>query len=160
MPLKLTPGQEFRKTDRELDRAAFGPLWLKDPRVATAVAEGLVRGDVKLRHYDLHAFVVMANHVHALISPRAEVKKITKALKGAAARVANRILNRTGDTFWQDESFDRWVRSEWEFTKIRTYIQQNPVVAGLVSRAEDWAWSSAAQEWIVRLDRQFNTDSN
>jgi putative transposase len=44
--------------------------------------------------------------------------------------------------FWQDESFDHWVRSEEEFWKIVAYIENNPVGAGLVGRAEDWGWSS------------------
>ena len=67
-----------------------------------------------------------------------------KSLKGVTAREANQILQRTGKPFWQDESFDHWVRSEVEFTEIRKYIEHNPVTAGLVERPEDWAWSSAA----------------
>jgi hypothetical protein len=47
--------------------------------------------------------------------------------------------------FWEDESFDHWVRDEAELVRIRTYIERNPVTAGLVERAEDWPWSSAAK---------------
>jgi hypothetical protein len=53
-------------------------------------------------------------------------------------------LNRTGAPFWQDESFDHWIRDPAEAVRIRSYIERNPVVAGLAKRAEDWPWSSAS----------------
>ncbi|MDQ6701490.1 MAG: hypothetical protein M3Z36_15020, partial [Acidobacteriota bacterium] len=49
----------------------------------------------------------------------------------------------TGQAFWQAESYDHFVRDEWEFKRIATYIENNPVRAGLVARAEDYAFSSA-----------------
>jgi type I restriction enzyme R subunit len=45
--------------------------------------------------------------------------------------------------FWQDESYDHWVRGPEELEKIVSYIEENPVAAGLVERVEDWRWSSA-----------------
>jgi len=85
----------------------------------------------------------MPNHVHILITPGVSLAKITQALKGKSARKANLILDRTGQIFWQDESFDHWVRCEREFCRIAAYIEENPVSAGLVKAAEDWPWSSA-----------------
>ena len=67
-----------------------------------------------------------------------------KSLKGASAREVNRLLGRTGEPFWQKESYDHWVRDSAEFERIRRYIEGNPVKAGLVARAEDYAWSSAS----------------
>jgi putative DNA methylase len=67
-----------------------------------------------------------------------------QSLKGFTAREANKILRRTGEPFWQRESYDHWVRDEQEFGRIRAYIENNPVRAGLVARAEDYPWSSAA----------------
>jgi putative DNA methylase len=64
-------------------------------------------------------------------------------MKGQSARDANRKLGRAGMPFWQEESFDHWVRNEAQFERIRKYIEQNPVKAGLAGRAEDWRWSSA-----------------
>ncbi len=69
-----------------------------------------------------------------------------KSLKGATAREANRLLGRTGEPFWQKESYDHWVRSQREFEKIRAYIESNPVKAGLVQEPEDYPWSSAGVE--------------
>jgi len=140
-----TAGERFRKADARLDRAEDGPLWLKDERVADCVAEAIQRGANRLGHYRLHAFVVMPNHIHLLIHPIASLERITNGLKGVSARNANRILGRVGERFWQDESFDRWVRNGAEFERIRTYIERNPVTAGLVGKPEDWPWSSTAK---------------
>src|SRR5579862_3203728 len=140
---EVSAGEEFRRVDAALDRADSGPLWLKDARVAACVVEKLYKGGSKLHHYELHAFVVMVNHVHVLLTPRIEVRRLMRGLKGATARIANVILDRTGKPFWQDESFDHWVRSEAQFVRIRNYIERNPVSAGLVARPEDWPWSIA-----------------
>ena len=70
---------------------------------------------------------------------------ITKSIKGHTAREANRILKRTGEKFWQQESFDHWPRDEDEFFQIIRYIENNPVNAGLVKSPEEWRWSSAAE---------------
>lgn len=140
---KLTAGEEFKRADERLDRATSGPLWLRDPRIAACVVEKLSEGASRLHYYDLHAYMVMANHVHMLLTPKIEVRKLMNGLKGVTARAANKILNRTGKHFWQDESFDHWVRSEAQFARIKSYIERNPVAAGLVKKPEDWPWSSA-----------------
>src|ERR1039457_2898935 len=97
-----------------------------------------------LGHYVLHAFVVMPNHVHLLATPPVELAKLTKSLKGITAKRANAMLALTGSPFWQDESYDRLVRDEREFERIRNYIEGNPVRAGLVRDASEDRWSSAA----------------
>ena len=83
----------------------------------------------------------MPNHVHLLILPKIEVAKIMRWLKGSTARAANQILERTGLPFWQDESYNHWVRNHKEFGRIIGYIEENPVSAGLVWH---WPWSSGA----------------
>lgn len=133
----------FREMDRALDEAARGPVWLKDPRVAKIVIDALRFCEGNLNLFELIAFAIMANHVHILIQPKAELSKITRAIKGFTAREANKILHRTGKPFWQVKSFDRWVRNEEEFNKIIRYIEGNPVSAGLAARIEDYPWSSA-----------------
>ena len=89
----------------------------------------------------------MPNHVHAIFQPHAAMPAIMRWLKGRTARVANRILGRTGTAFWQDESFDHWVRCEQELQDLIAYVENNPVKAGLVETAEQWKWSSAG--WMA-----------
>ena len=138
-----TSGQAFVCIDRYLDRAGYGPAWLRRDDVAQIVADSLHFGRQNLGHYHLHAWVVMANHVHVLLTPLMSPSQLQKSLKGFTARAANQILGRTGEPFWQRESYDHWVRNEDEFRRIVGYIEKNPVRAGIVARAEDHRWSSA-----------------
>jgi REP element-mobilizing transposase RayT len=128
--------------DRHLDTARRGPLYLAREPIAQIVAASLQRG-ISLGHYDLRAYVIMANHVHVLLLPLISPSSLLQSLKGATAREANRILGRTGEPFWQAESYDHWVRDESEFERIVRYIENNPVQAGLVTQPEDYRWSSA-----------------
>jgi len=80
---------------------------------------------------------------HVLLLPKIAASRLLESLKGATAREANRVLGRTGERFWQAESYDHWVRDDREFERIVAYIENNPVKAGLVSRPEDYRWSSA-----------------
>jgi putative transposase len=140
--LKEEPGKQFLAADQQLDAGTAGPRWLSDPEIAGYVVDSLIRG-AELGHYSVHAYVVMSNHVHILLDPRVPLRRITGGIKGVSARDANAKLGRTGKPFWQDESFDHWIRNEAQFERVQTYIERNPVKAGLVARAEDWKWSSA-----------------
>ena len=111
--------------------------------IAQNVVETLEYGANQLRQYDLHAWVVMANHVHILITPHVDVGKIMARIKGRTARAANEVLNRSGAAFWRREYFDRWMRTSSEFQKVAEYIEMNPVKAGIVENPEDYPWSSA-----------------
>jgi putative transposase len=143
-PRAISEGQRFRALDRQMDLACTGPTWLRDPRVARAAADTLFLGASRWRLYELFAWVVMANHVHVLVAPHRPLREVTRAVKSSSAREANRILGRVGQPFWQDESYDHWVRGEEEFQRIVRYIEWNPVKAGLVERIEQWPWSSAS----------------
>lgn len=112
----LTPGQRLALEDREWEKAATG--------------------------YTLHAWVIMSNHVHILIDPKAPLPRITRSIKSYTARRANHILARTGP-FWLEETYDRWIRTEDEFHNILRYIEENPIAAGLCGESEDYRWLSA-----------------
>ena len=132
-----TEGQRFRLLDRQMDMAYSGPTWLKDPQVALCVVNTLFLAEQKWELYRLFAWVVMANHVHLLLRANKPMREVTRAVKNTSAREANRILGRTGLPFWQDESYDHWVRDGREFERVVGYIERNPVSAGLVQRPED-----------------------
>lgn len=150
----LVAGQAFAIADRALGRTAAGPLSLKDPRIAGQVAAAIRIGAWERQFYDLDAWVIMPNHVHLLVLPKTPLRAITRWLKGSTARAANRLLGRQNHPFWQDESYDHWVRSQREFDRIVRYIEENPVSAGLVGSAELWRWSSATS------NRRTDTSAN
>jgi REP element-mobilizing transposase RayT len=137
-----TPGRRFAAEDTVLGEG-HGRLWLSDTRVARYVVETICAGDGRM--YELQAWVVMPNHVHVLMLPLVAMAHLTQWLKGRTAREANRLLGRSGEPFWQHESYDHWVRNEREFNRIVNYIERNPVSAGLARTAEDWPWSSATR---------------
>ena len=140
-PHKASTGRAFAWLDRQLDMACSGPMFLRQDAIANLVVESLRRG-AELGHYELASFVVMANHVHVLLLPKVPPSRLLKALKGCTAREANCLLGRTGEPFWQRESYDHWVRDEREWRRIEFYIENNPVRAGLVGHADEYRWSS------------------
>ena len=91
----LSAGKAFVAMDRLLDQARTGPLYLARPEIASLVVEAIVEGRDTLGHYDLHAFVVMANHGHLLITPAVPVPGLLQRLKGTTARRANQMPSLT-----------------------------------------------------------------
>ena len=150
------PGVRFREFDLELDRVSSGPAWLKEPAIASLVVAQIESVAAK-ELCQLYAWVVMPNHVHLLIAPKVPLPLLTKTIKGPTARYANLLLSRTG-AFWQDESFDHWIRNGAEFEKVRQYIEQNPVRAGLVGDSARWPWSSAVHGSVMVSKKAAQTE--
>jgi REP element-mobilizing transposase RayT len=119
------------------------PLFLRQPEIAKLVVDALLDGERNFQRYQLHSFVVMPNHVHMLVTPNVDASRWLGPLKEYTGYQANRILCTHGRAFWQNESYDHLVRSDSGFDRVRGYIEQNPVTAGLVTTAEDFRWSSA-----------------
>jgi hypothetical protein len=65
----LNSGQAFAAMDRLLDKGRSGPLFLRQPAIADMIVAAIEYNANDLRHYVLHAFVVMPNHVHLLDVP-------------------------------------------------------------------------------------------
>jgi putative transposase len=114
--------------------------------------------------FQLAAWVIMPEHVHLLLIPRAvTVRRLLRTLKGGfAQRVIDRwkeidapILKkirtaRGGYAFWQPGGgYDRNIWSNDEWREKLAYIHRNPVKRGLVRRPVDWRWSSA--RWYAGL---------
>jgi REP element-mobilizing transposase RayT len=88
----------------------------------------------------------MPDHVHLLFTPHEDwsVAKIMRRVKGNSARLINKAAGTRG-AVWQDESFDRTLRSDEDVWKKGEYIAANPVRAGLVTKPEDYQW--LWQQW-------------
>jgi len=89
--------------------------------------------------YKLHAFVVMPDHVHFLITPQGiTIERVVGLIKGG-------FSHRVGSKFpvWQKSFQERRMRDAEEFITRKEYIHQNPVRAHLVARPEDYPFSSA-----------------
>ena len=83
-------------------------------------------------------YVVMPEHVHLLLSEpiHSSLDKAIKALKLSVT------LRRTRRPFWQARYYDFNVHNEEKRIEKLHYMHMNPVARGLVSKPEDWPWSS------------------
>ena len=134
--------RRFGRFDALLDAAEAGPDWLKIPAVASLVHKAFANGSGQA--YDLIAYCIMPNHVHAVLTPMQtasgdyySLSRLLHGIKGYSARRANRLLEREG-SFWQHESYDHFVRDDAELRRIVAYVVQNPVKAGLVDQWQAW----------------------
>ena len=132
----------YRQLEQYMDKGG-GECWLRKTEVADSVAAAIRFFDGE--RYRLDAWVVMPNHVHVVLwpMPNHTLSKIVQSWKRYTSREANRILGRTGETFWQPESFDHWIRDDEEHARCCRYVMNNPVKARLCGAPEDWKWSSA-----------------
>lgn len=140
----------FVKYDDYPDQALHGNLYLKNWQVADIVEESILFRDGKV--YDLISHCIMLNHVHMVCAPLEKadgtyfgLTEILQSLKRHTAREANKILQRRG-TFWQDESYDHFIRDDGELERIVKYVLYNPVKAGLVKEQTDWKWIYSKSE--------------
>jgi hypothetical protein len=79
-PSKASSGEAFLLVDRQLDGARSGPMFLRQDAIASLVAKSLHQG-VELGHYELGSWVIMANHVHALLLPKVPGRPINEVVK-------------------------------------------------------------------------------
>lgn len=88
--------------------------------------------------YELDCYVLMANHVHAIVRPLDDalfpLESIIGSWKQFSAKKINRSLNMQG-TLWQDEAFDRLIRDEEHLWRAIQYIGNNPKNAGVPKEA-------------------------
>jgi REP element-mobilizing transposase RayT len=93
------------------------------------------------KFYSLDIAVVMPDHCHLLIRPKPgfDLTRVMKGIKGVSARLINQSRGSSG-AVWQDESQDRIIRDEKEGIEKARYILENPVRAGLVSKATDYPY--------------------
>jgi putative transposase len=95
------------------------------------------------RRLALHAYLIMGNHLHLLITPDVD-ELLSAAIKVLAQRYAqafNKRRERTGSV-WEGRFKASLIDSERYLLACMGYIDSNPVRAGIVSTAEQYRWSS------------------
>jgi putative transposase len=114
------------RIERWLDQG-MGSCVLKDPSFAALVTEAMHHFDGT--RYELSAYVVMPNHVHALVRPTMCQDHPLEAILGSWKQYSStRINKQTGakGELWQDESYDRIVRDGEHLYRCLQYIGRNP----------------------------------
>jgi valyl-tRNA synthetase len=122
--------ESFSKRIEEWLDAGYGACLLREARPAQIVADALKHFDNT--RYKLGAWVVMPNHVHVLVTPKAghHLSEILHSWKSFTAHQINAALQRSGEV-WQHESYDHIVRNEESLHRISEYIERNPEMAGI-----------------------------
>jgi len=97
----------------------------------------------RLRKFELHAFVLMPDHIHLLLTPAADVtlERAMQFIKGGYSHSVGREIS--GREIWQKGFMDHRIRDAQDFAGHRFYIHQNPVMGKLVERAEEYRYCSA-----------------
>ena len=115
------------------------PIFRRDP-VARLLIETLAhyRDD---RKFLLHEFVIMPDHVHALLTPAPEIS-LERAMQFIKGGFSYRLKSRP--PVWQASFTNHRVRDFDDYEHHREYIRMNPVRARLAARAEEYPYSSAA----------------
>ncbi len=99
--------------------------------------------------YRLHAWVIMPNHVHVLITPRVDIATIIQSWKSYSSRrlwsmnESHQLGLPESRRVWRREYWDRFIRDRTHYAAAIDYIHTNPVKARLCKDARDWPWSSA-----------------
>jgi putative transposase len=91
----------------------------------------------------VHAFVLMSNHVHLLMTPSTEqgVSRVMQSLGRYYVRYINQTYKRSG-TLWEGRYKSTLVDAEDYFLAVSRYIELNPVRAGMVKQPKEYRWSS------------------
>lgn len=104
-------------------------------------------------------YVVMPEHVHLLIS-EPERGRLQVALQMLKQITARRIGHPARAQFWQARYYDFNLWSSGKRVEKLRYVHRNPVRRGLVTRPEDWPWSSFVHyatgvEGIVEIESEW-----
>jgi len=94
-------------------------------------------------HCAIHAYVLMTNHVHLLLTPRDKdsASKMMKHLSQRYTQYINRTYRRTG-TLWEGRFRSCLAQNENYLLTCQRYIELNPVRAQMVNDPSDYPWSS------------------
>jgi putative transposase len=132
--LSMRQQREFnRLSDRLFHRSldeCHGECLLRYHEFSQIVSDSILFFDAK--KYDLDRFVVMPNHVHAIVQFRsgANLKTVSESWMRFTARQINSLSKKSG-AFWQPEPFDHIIRSSEQFLYLQGYIADNPRRANL-----------------------------
>jgi len=139
----------IKKYDSVLDSGEYGKNYLRKKEIAEICKETLHYPDGN--DYKLICYTIMPNHIHLvfeLLQNNKGISKIMQSLKRISAKKSNAFLQRKG-SFWQDESFDRWIRNDKELFFTIKYVLLNPVASGLVKEWSEWEYTYCNKDYLI-----------
>jgi putative transposase len=102
----------------------------------------------------IHAYVLMGNHFHLLATPQTDTSlpQMMQAVGRSYVRYFNDLQKRTG-TLWEGRYRSTLIQTDQYLLTCMTYIDLNPVRAGMVSDPKDYPWSSHGHYVGLRSDK-------
>jgi len=119
-----------------------GELIFKNKAMKNLFLDFLIKAKNKFGFSIAH-FCIMGNHIHLVIRPNDNthysLSKSIQWLLGNFSKAWNKAHRLKGH-LWRARFFSRVIESDADFRNIMKYLNENPVKAGLVKRAEDWEY--------------------
>ena len=147
-PRSFSPSIPVHVVQRGVDRR---PCFRQDKDYRSYLAALRETAD----HYGvaIHAYVLMTNHVHILVSPEHEesISQMMQQLGRKYVRYFNKEHGRTG-TLWEGRFRSSVIRSDRYLFACYRYIELNPVRANLVQSPRQYRWSSYRVNAMARSD--------
>lgn len=158
-PRRVLPGPTYLLTRRCSEQRFF----LRPDPAVRQIFEYVLALACALHHIELHAFVVMSNHYHLVVTdPHGNISDFEQYLNSLVARAINALRGRSG-SLWDPEPFNGVeLLDEDSIIERLAYLHANPVKAHLVKRAGQWEGSTSmgisygAQRVIERPDVFFS----
>jgi putative transposase len=151
----VLPGVAYHVTQRGTDRQRV--FFLNSDREMYLQLLSRNLGGARAR---LLAYALMTNHIHAIVVPEQAVSLavLFRRVHGRYAQYVNTRRGRSGH-LWQGRFYSCPLDGAHLATALR-YVEQNPCRAGMVERAEQYRWSSAAVHSGLRRDEYAVLDLN
>jgi putative transposase len=104
-------------------------------------------------HVAIHAYVLMSNHVHLLMTPddSSGISRVMQSLGRRYVQQINTRYRRTG-TLWEGRHKSSLVDTDKYFLTCMRYIELNPVRAGMVHHPREYRWSSYRANAETEID--------
>lgn len=147
-PRIVLPGVPLHITQRGVDRA---PTFLAPED--HAYYQWVLRDSAARAGCLVHAYVLMDNHVHLLVTPAdaGGTARMMQSVGRRYVRYFNDRYRRTG-TLWEGRYRSAVVDSAQYFLACSRYVELNPVRAGIVTDARQYLWSSFRHNALGHLD--------
>ncbi len=127
-------GNGFTVTFCALDRR---PVFASDA-AAAILARAIWRSD-ELKLSSTHAWVIMPDHVHWLVSVEAGVS-VSRAVASVKANTSRQLAQLGLTGLWQPGFYEHRVRNQEDLASQARYLIANPLRAGLVAKLSDYRW--------------------
>ncbi|PHS31219.1 MAG: hypothetical protein COA95_07190 [Methylophaga sp.] len=148
LPRIVLPNQPLHIMHRGNNRQDIFEIEADMVRIKEDIAHALSKSDCQL-----HAYVIMSNHLHLLLTPtdKTQLSRFMQTMANRYVRYFNASRNQTG-TIWEGRFKSCLVDSDNYLFTLYRYIEMNPLHANMVQSLTDYPWSSYHHNALGKKD--------